>query len=124
MSLTARTRSTGFWVIARRTLRPIRPKPLIPKLAIRRLGFELSICHCRLNFVSKGEAGKINAQTGEAMANWPGLLRTGRMDADGAIRPGRRSRFFIGEADPCSGGQFIGRLFAQAQPGVADAPGR
>src|SRR3954451_8143457 len=39
-SFTATTRSTCFCDIARRTLRPMRPKPLIAKLAIEELKVE------------------------------------------------------------------------------------
>ena len=39
-SLIARTRSTCFCDMARRTLRPMRPKPLIAKLAIGKVELE------------------------------------------------------------------------------------
>src|SRR6266566_10096424 len=39
-SFTARTRSTCFCDMARRTLRPMRPKPLIAKLVIGKFEFE------------------------------------------------------------------------------------
>jgi hypothetical protein len=76
------------------------------------------------NFGGNDEAGKINAQIGEAIANCVG----GEPSVSGRVwvanRVGCSARFLSSETDPGFGGQFIGRLSAEADGSMAHVAGK